>query len=89
MITLATKEIKLTNAAMDQNRFGRWANARRRISWIKSNLEAGREVYVCSQTRRSKYTKKHVDMFKATKSGAYVQSGKNWLCIDFNQIISQ
>jgi len=86
---MTTKSISLTNDKMTPNRFGQWAGARRRVAWIIANLEAGKEVWIGTQTRQTKYTRKHIDMFKATRSGAYVQSGKSWLCIDFCRIIAQ
>jgi hypothetical protein len=73
----------MTNEQMKANRFARWANARAKIAFILSNLNSGHKVAVCTQTRAVVYSAKHVEMFKATKSGAYVQRGKGWDCIDF------
>lgn len=72
----------LTNDQMKPNRFARWAKARKRVSFIVSNLQAGKTVQITTYTKATRYTAKHINMFKATKSGAFVQSGKNWLCID-------
>jgi len=72
----------MTNDQMKANRFARWANARKRIAFIVSNLQAGKTVQLTTYTKATRYTAKHIEMFKATKSGAFVQSGKNWLCID-------
>jgi hypothetical protein len=33
-------------------------------------------------TKVTKLTSKHIGMVKAAKNGAYVQSGKSWVCID-------
>lgn len=73
----------LTNDQMKPNRFARWAKARARVAKIKSHLSAGGRVVVGTMTKATVYSAKHVDMFKATKSGAYVQRGKGWDCIDF------
>lgn len=72
----------LTNDQMKPNRFARWAKARKRINFILENLEAGRTVQIATYTKAVRYTAKHKEMFKATKTGAYVQRGKNWDCID-------
>lgn len=72
----------MTNEQMKANRFYRWARARKKIAAIRKHLEQGHTVYVCTCTRATKYTAKHIDMFKAAKTGAYVQRGKGWDCID-------
>lgn len=73
----------LTNDQMKAGRFLRLAQARKKVSWIVSHLEAGRTVQITSATKAWRY--KGADkagMFKATKSGAYVQQGKRWDCFD-------
>ena len=72
----------ITNDQMKPNRFARWANARKRVSFIVSNLNAGKTVQLTTYTKATRYNAKHINMFKATKFGAFVQSGKSWLCID-------
>lgn len=72
----------LANDQMKSNRFARWHKARKKVAEIRSHLEMGHEVYICTYTRAVRYTKKHVEMFKATRTGAFVQRGKNWDCID-------
>lgn len=73
----------MNNTQMKAGRFYKWAKARKQIAFIVSNLNAGNEVAICTQTRATVFKAKHVNMFKATKSGAYVQRGKSWDCIDF------
>lgn len=79
----------LTNDQMIAGRFLRIHKARRRVAWIKSQLAAGRTILICTMTKATAYKAKHIDMFKATKTGAYVQSGNKWLCIDFTKIVAQ
>ena len=72
----------MTNEQMTPRRYLRWQMARRKVAAIKSHLSQGHEVYLCTMTRAIKLTAKNIDMVKATKSGAYVQRGKGWDCID-------
>lgn len=72
----------MTNEQMKPNRFLRWAKARKRIAWIKAQLGAGKTVQVATALKATRYTAKHLDMFKAARNGAFVQRGKNWDCID-------
>jgi hypothetical protein len=76
----------LTNAQMKAGRYLRWHQARRKIAWIVGHLEAGRTVQLTTYTRCTRYTKKHIAMFKATKAGAYVQQGKSWVCFDGSDV---
>lgn len=73
----------MTNDQMIANRFGRWAKARKLVKYIQSNLEAGNVVVIATHTRAVQYKNVHVGMFKATRTGAYVQRGKHWDCIDY------
>lgn len=73
----------MSNDQMIANRFGRWCAARKRIAYIKQQLAAGRTVYLCTSLTTIKCTAKHADMLKATRTGAYVQMGKRWDCIDY------
>jgi hypothetical protein len=79
----------MTNDQMKPRRFLNLYNAKTKLNWIVNNINNGLTVYVCTQIRKTGYNKKHIDMFKATKSGLYVQSGKKYLNIDFNQLIAQ
>lgn len=72
----------LTNSEMKAGRFARWALARRKLAFIRSNIEAGRTVQVANYLHAYRLTSKHVEMVKATKSGLYLQRGKRWDCID-------
>lgn len=72
----------LTNQDMTPNRFLRWHKARQRIAWIKARLAEGATVQLTTYTRATRYTAKHAEMFRATKTGALVQRGKRWDCID-------
>lgn len=76
----------ISNEQMTPNRFGRWHAARKRIAYIKAQLTSGKTVYLCTPLTAIKCTHKHIDMLKATKTGAYVQMGKRWDCIDYSAI---
>lgn len=72
----------MLNSKMTEGRFLRWHKARQRVAWINSHLEAGHTVMLCTYLKAWKYNKRHLGMFKATRTGAYVQRGKSWDCID-------
>lgn len=76
----------LSNAEMTAGRYLRWQIARRRVAWIKEHLAHGHTVQVTTYTKATRFTAKHVNMFKATRSGAYVQRGKVWDCIDHTKL---
>jgi hypothetical protein len=76
----------IKNSQMKANRYLTWHKARRTVAAIVSHLEMGHAVIISTYTRHTKYTKKHIDMFKAAKNGVFVQSGKNWNCIDGTKI---
>jgi hypothetical protein len=42
---------------------------KRRVAFITEHLNAGRMVQLTTYTKATRYTKKHINMFKATKSG--------------------
>ncbi len=73
---------ELTNDQMKERRFLRLHHAKRRVAFIHEHLNAGHTVQLTTHTKATRYTKKHIGMFKATKHGTYVQSGKKWVCID-------
>lgn len=73
----------MTNSQMTANRFAHWARARKIINTIQAEFAKGNSVIVSTMTKATKFSPKHAAMFKATKSGAYAQYGKNWLCIDY------
>lgn len=72
----------MTNEQMKPNRFGRWYEARKKLNAIVKALNSGHTVMLSTYAKHTQYTKKHIGMFKATKSGLYVQQGKNWVCVD-------
>ena len=76
----------MTNDEMVKNRFGKWHRARRLVKAIDAHLAKGGTVALETCTKSFWYTKKHEGMFKATRAGAYVRSGKGWLCIDFTRV---
>lgn len=76
----------LANSQMRPGRFLRWHHARQRVAWIKAQLAAGRVVLMTTYTRQWRFRQGHEAMFRATKSGAYVQRGKAWDCIDGTDI---
>jgi len=76
----------MNNDQMKPNRFAKWAKARKTIAWINARLEEGRTVCITNHMRSTQYTKKHLGMFVAGKTGSYVKHGKKLLCIDGNKI---
>jgi hypothetical protein len=50
---------------------------------IEDHLASGGIVVVATMTKATMYSKKHIGMFKADKSGVYVRRGKSWDCIDY------
>ena len=76
----------MDNSTMEANRFYRWAEARRKHRLIVEHLLKGGKVIVVTYTHATVYTRQHADMFKATKSGLYVSTGKRWDCLDFSTI---
>lgn len=72
----------LTNDQMRSYRYGKWAESRKLIKKIQETLKANGLVIIATYTKATQYDKRHVDYFKATRNGAYVKSGKQWLCID-------
>ena len=80
--------MSITNSQMIAGRFLRYARARQRVAWIKAQLAAGRIVQLTTYTKATSYDARHADMFKATKTGAYVRRGKSWDCIDFTNLQS-
>ena len=73
----------MTDDQMKPNRYLRWAKARKLVRDIQAHLAKGGKVVIGTHVKATVYSPKHIDMFKATKSGALVQHGKGWDCIDF------
>lgn len=76
----------MTNEQMKSSRYLRWHNARRLIARINAALADGYTVQLTTYTRYTRYTAKHIGMFRADRSGAYVQRGKRWDCIDYVKV---
>jgi hypothetical protein len=76
----------MTNDEMKPNRYGRWAQARKKIAFIKGHLEQNHTVEIATALRVYRLKKKHIEMVKATRTGAFVQSGSKWFCIDYTSI---
>lgn len=68
------------------NRYGRWATARRLINTIVNHLETGGVVVISGYYKGTQYDLRHAGMFKATRTGAYVQRGNQWDCIDYSSV---
>jgi hypothetical protein len=77
----------MTNEQMVANRYGRWAGYRKLIASIKATLAADGVVMIPTYTRCTRYDRRHIDMFKANRNGAWVARGKNWDCISLSKII--
>ena len=73
----------MTNAQMIPNRYLRWATARRLVARIQQHLLNGGTVVMGTYTRATSYKRAHAEWFTATRSGAYVRSGKGRVCIDY------
>jgi hypothetical protein len=80
--------VSLTNSQMIAGRFLRYARARKRIAWIKAHLAAGCIAQLATYTKATNYHARHADMFKETKTGAFVRRGKSWDCIDLCELQS-
>ena len=74
----------MTNDEMKPGRFLRLQKGKRIFSSIINHLNNGGSVLICTYTKATKITQKHISMIRMGKSGSvYVQSGKNWNCIDY------
>lgn len=74
------------NSQMIAGRFLRWHKARQKVAWMAARIAEGRTVLITTHLRQVRLTAKHAAMIKATKTGAYVQRGKTWNCIDYCKI---
>jgi len=73
----------MTNDEMKPGRFLRWQQARRTAARIAAHLASGGKVVVGTHTRATLYSGRHAELFRATRFGLYVRSGKRWECIDY------
>lgn len=71
----------MSNQQMKPGRYADWADCRKCVRWIQSELRAGRTIVVATYTKARQFDSRHVAMFKATRSGVFVQRGKQWDCI--------
>ncbi len=76
----------LPNSQMKAGRYLRWHRARRLVARIVQTVDAGGLVTLTTYTRQTRFDRRHRDMFRATRAGAYVQRGKSWDCIDFTAV---
>ncbi len=72
----------MTNDQMKPNRFGKWHIAKKQAKEINDHLLSGGVVMIANYLKATQLEKKHAGMVKGTKSGLYMQRGKNWVCID-------
>lgn len=70
----------LTNEQMKAGRFLRLQKGKRKLEWIKSQMAAGRTIYVITQTRVTKVAPKHSELFRMDRRGSLYL---NRDCIDF------
>lgn len=77
----------MTNSQMIANRFLRWHKARRGLAAILETLRTGGVVQIVTYLRITKCDARHVPMFKAARTGLYIQRGKRWVCIDYCKIV--
>lgn len=61
-------------------------NGAAKLTWIKTQIEAGKTVYFSSQIRITKITKKHVDLIQIGKDGGLYIYGK---CYDYLKLSAQ
>ena len=72
----------MSNDEMKANRYRRWYVARKQAAEIIMHLNNGGIVMIGNHLKAWQLDKRHVSMIKATKTGLYMQRGKNWDCID-------
>lgn len=77
----------MTNEQMKAGRFFKWHNYRLLVSNIRATLANDGIVQIVGYGRVIQCDKRHIDMFKATKTGAYIQRGKNWDCLNLSKIV--
>ncbi len=73
----------MTNDQMTSGRFLRWQEARRTAARITAHLRSGGRVVLATHSRATVYSRRHIDMFRPTRTGLYVRRGKHWDCIDY------
>jgi hypothetical protein len=78
---------QLNNTDMKPCRYLRWHSYRKMIANIRATLASDGVVMIPTYTRCTRYDRRHIDMFKANRNGAWVQRGKSWDCISLSKII--
>lgn len=74
----------MDNSQMAAGRFERWALYRKAYARIKATLESGGSVVLATYTRATEYKPKHLELFSVSRTGLYVQHGKQRLCLNPN-----
>lgn len=72
----------LTNKQMIAGRYLRWHRARRAIAAIRAHLQSGGLVVISTYTRAWKCDARHLDLFEASRNGAWMRHGSQRSCID-------
>ena len=65
------------------------ATAQQKIEWIKDQIDAGRTVYLSTSIRRTKITRKHIEMVRVRGNALEVCCGGKWLDYSYTQISAQ
>lgn len=73
----------MRNSDMKPGRIKRWADARKKLAFIRDNVNAGRTVYLTSYTKVTKITANSLVLVTAEKTGLYVQHGSKKVCYDY------
>jgi hypothetical protein len=73
----------MSNDEMKPGRFLKLQTGKRLYARITGHLQRQGTVLICTYTRATKVTAKHINMIKMGASGSvYIQAGKRWDCID-------
>lgn len=79
----------MNNSDMKANRFKRWADAKKKLVWIKAQASRGLTVYLSTYTNVTKITEKQLELVTATKNGLFIQHGKQKICHDYSKITAE
>lgn len=66
----------MTNSAMIPNRFGRWAENREKLAFIRKSQSAGYTVFLCNYA--SAIQLRPTTEIRATRTGLWVRHGKKF-----------
>ena len=78
----------MDNSKMIAGRFLRWHEARRKLAWVRAQIDAGRTVYLRTMTKATKVTARTVDCLQARRSGLHMVSGSRSVCVDYCRLES-